>query len=55
MERRKNTCVPTGDGEKRNGRSPLPSVFNFSGGRDSVVGIMTRYGVDGPGLKIRWG
>ena len=24
-------------------------------GRDSSVGIMTRYGLDGPGIKSRWG
>jgi hypothetical protein len=24
-------------------------------GRDSSVGIATRYGVDGPGIKSRWG
>ena len=25
------------------------------GGRDSVVGIATRYGLDGPGIESRWG
>jgi hypothetical protein len=24
-------------------------------GRDSVVGIATRYGLDGPGFESRWG
>jgi hypothetical protein len=24
-------------------------------GRDSSVGIATRYGVDGPGIESRWG
>jgi hypothetical protein len=24
-------------------------------GRDSVVGIATRYGLDGPGMESRWG
>ena len=24
-------------------------------GRDSSVGIATRYGLDGPGIKSRWG
>jgi hypothetical protein len=28
---------------------------NFYGGRDSAVCIMTRYGLDGPGLTSRWG
>ena len=26
-----------------------------SGGRDSSVGIATRYGLDGPGIESRWG
>jgi hypothetical protein len=25
------------------------------GGRDSAVGIATRYGLDGPGIETRWG
>jgi hypothetical protein len=25
------------------------------GGRDSVDGIATRYGLEGPGIKSRWG
>ena len=29
-------------------------VANFVG-RDSSVGIATRYGVDGPGIESRWG
>jgi hypothetical protein len=24
-------------------------------GQDSVVGIATRYGLDGPGIEFRWG
>jgi len=24
-------------------------------GRNSVVGTMTRYGLDGPGIEFRWG
>jgi len=24
-------------------------------GRDSVVGIATRYGLDGPGIETQWG
>jgi hypothetical protein len=24
-------------------------------GRDSIVGIVTRYGLDGPGIDFRWG
>ena len=24
-------------------------------GRDSTVGIATRYGLDGPGIESRWG
>jgi len=24
-------------------------------GRDSIVGIATSYGLDGPGIKFRWG
>jgi hypothetical protein len=27
----------------------------FSAGRDSSVGIATRYGLDGPGIESRWG
>jgi hypothetical protein len=35
------------------------SVFQYetkhSAGRDSSVGIATRYGLDGPGIESRWG
>jgi hypothetical protein len=35
------------------------SIFEFyiekEGGRDSSVGIATRYGLDGPGIDSRWG
>jgi len=27
----------------------------FFPGRDSVVGLATRYGLDGPGMEYRWG
>ena len=29
-------------------------VFDVIGGRDSSVSITTRYGLDGPGIEIRW-
>ena len=29
--------------------------YHFPMGRDSVVGIETRYGLDSPGIKSRWG
>ena len=29
--------------------------LNLLGGRDSSVGIKTRYGLDGPGIETRWG
>jgi hypothetical protein len=28
---------------------------NSNNGRDSVVSIATRYGLDGPGIECRWG
>jgi hypothetical protein len=28
---------------------------SLDGGRDSAVGIATRYGLDGPGMESRWG
>ena len=31
------------------------SPFPTSVGRDSSVGIATRYGLDGPGTESRWG
>jgi len=34
------------------GRDPL--IVNL-GSRDSSVGIATRYGLDGPAIKFRWG
>jgi hypothetical protein len=37
---------------------PLFNMFNllrFFMGRDSAVGIATRYGLDGPGIEFRWG
>jgi hypothetical protein len=33
----------------------LPLVTPVYVGRDSVVGIATRYGLDGPGIDSRWG
>ena len=30
-------------------------VYFNKGGRDSSVGIATRYGLDGPGIEFRWG
>ena len=30
-------------------------TFCFSWGRESSVGIATRYGLDGPGIEFRWG
>ena len=36
-----------------------PALFNllnpFNRSRDSSVGIVTRYGLDGPGIESRWG
>ena len=31
------------------------SYFTVNVGRDSSVGIATRYGLDGPGIESRWG
>ena len=33
----------------------LHPVYGYSVGRDSVVGITTRYELDGPGIESRWG
>ena len=30
-------------------------LLRVAGGRDSSVGIATRYGLDGPGIESRWG
>ena len=30
-------------------------VSQYTMGRDSSVGIATRYGLDGPGIESRWG
>ena len=35
--------------------SYLCEVFTPKGGRDSVVGIATRYGLDSPGIEASWG
>jgi hypothetical protein len=29
--------------------------LTHTGGRDIVVGLATRYGLDGPGIESRWG
>jgi hypothetical protein len=34
--------------------SIINSVGNFSCGRNSVDGMATRCGMDGPGIQIRW-
>ena len=33
----------------------LNSTYHHSAGRDSSVGIATRYRLDGPGIESRWG
>jgi hypothetical protein len=30
-------------------------IYVYVGGRDSSVGIVTRYGLDCPGIESRWG
>jgi hypothetical protein len=35
--------------------SKLLHVHYYFGGRDSSVGIATRYGLDGPWIESRWG
>jgi hypothetical protein len=30
-------------------------IYIYIGSRDSVVGIATRYGLEGPGIESRWG
>jgi hypothetical protein len=30
-------------------------IMTVLGSRDSSVGIVTRYGLEGPGIKSRWG
>ena len=32
-----------------------PILWKTFWGRDSVVGIATRYGLEGPGIESRWG
>ena len=29
--------------------------YTYAGSRDSLAGIATRYGLDGPGIESRWG
>jgi hypothetical protein len=33
---------------------PPPNHISICNGRDSSVGMVTRYGLDGPGIKSRW-
>ena len=33
----------------------IKRVYKLKVGRDSVVGIATRYGLYGPGIESRWG
>ena len=33
----------------------LTEITKIAGGRDSSVGIATRYRLDGPGIESRWG
>jgi hypothetical protein len=43
---------------KRDWRSLHKELYaksSSSVGRDSSVGIVTRYGIDGPGIEFRWG
>ena len=35
--------------------SDFVQAVNFSVGRDSSVGVATRYELDGPGIESRWG
>jgi hypothetical protein len=36
-------------------RCVVQPVYIFQWSRDSVVGIATRYGLEGPGIESRWG
>jgi hypothetical protein len=50
-----NICLPSADVV-----ISIPYTFTtftpkFITGRDSSVGIATRYGLDGPGIESRWG
>ena len=33
----------------------MVSKYREDGGWDGLVGIATRYGLDGPGIEFRWG
>jgi hypothetical protein len=33
----------------------IAQINGVTVGRDSTVGIATRYGLDGPGIESRWG
>jgi hypothetical protein len=33
----------------------LRSLYRHNVGRDSIVSIVTRYGLDGPGIESQWG
>ena len=43
------------NGDTNTGYHRYTSVYITVGGRDSSVGIATRYGLDGPGIESRWG
>ena len=40
---------------KSKSRSNIQDVTFCGVSRDSIVGITTRYGLDGPGIESRWG
>jgi hypothetical protein len=44
-----------GNMPKENIKSQIICVHTSVMGRDSVVGIASRYGLDGPGIESRWG
>jgi hypothetical protein len=39
----------------RHMKRQIKASYSTAVGRDSVVGIATRYGLDGPGIESRWG
>ena len=50
-----SVCVFVANGEESSFCSRNAEVRVNYVGRDSVVGIATRYGLDGPGIESRWG
>ena len=42
-------------GHKRKHIKQIKTCLTLFGGRDSSVGIATRYGLDGPGIETWWG